>query len=1276
MAINLPTLIQRVRVDTSGLAKGEKAAASFAQTMRQFGKDLDAETVRLQEDTDKLAESTSASNTEHKETTKAVKPATEALKEHGKATRDTTKATNETTRATTRNSRATRRNRTDHDSLSRSVRATAAAMRAAKKDIRSVDNILGRVGSGIGGIASLFFKLDAAASLVGPALTTLSSLGAGAIGVAGGLGQIASALGAVSVAAVGSLSQMSGVVAAFPGLLGAAATGFIAMKASFKGVGDYYKAVAKYGKDSDQAKAKFKALAPEVRTLTKTLDVYKAAIADMGDITRQIATPGFTKALKSATPVLAVFKDGTKDLAKEVSIFAQGLGKFVGSKGFLADLRKLAGNNTKVFSALSAGVRPLVGAFTNIAVAAAPMTLLLAKASTQFAKFLEVKTSKRGSLTEFFTRAGQQVIVLAHGMGSLMGALVGIGGIGAKVFFGKKGLVGGVDETMTRFNKWTNSKAGIEKITGYFAKMKPIADHTFSAVWNFTKGLKDLGTIGNNVFFGSGGMIGGIDAAAKKFSAWTSSPGGISAITGYFKEMKPVADEAWALLKDVGTSLFNLGRDKGTADLLKQIRTDLLPSIVTVVEKAKDLGPSIVTALTGIGKFIAGRDLTAITSLAGSLASIAASAGSLMESSPAFAQMTSFLLTAMLAKKVLGAKMLVGLLPFGLGAGGAAAATAAGGAGAAAAGAGGAAAGIGTGAVGAAGVGIAAKAAGLLKGAAVKGLRAGIFAMIGYAVGNAIVDIGIKPTATKGLTGAQTALDAKATWEASKKTVADSEVYQKSLKDAAAGITASRDGLAGGLLYGVNIITTGMENWFTGENNGNLSDAQHAAIAAIDAETARVIEETRLKGIAFANSPEGKAAAKAAATPVARRAALVEATALDKANADAKYKREQEQRDKADRQKVKDWKKAGQWQPDPLGRSPITLARGVPGTPKGALPMPADVKAAQDRVKALDDKARTAALRAAVPVAAKDVKNKETLAADSKAKLEAAGGRGNIKGRQSPAEAKAYADDIENLRLAREALVAANAALKANLPAPPQFGPPSNALPPMSTQALKNLKQFADDTPTAISTALDKVPPLGTAAASRLTAALSTGLAAIPALTTTALAPPTVDGTAWYNRGFTLTSQFASGITDGTGPVLFAMTHLTDGLAAKVPGSPVKEGPLRKFNDGKAGLTLAQMFAGGLTKGVPHVAKAATGLASTVAATTMPTASGAAIASPFTPAPVRTSAPAPAPGPRPVVFQIGTVQDGDTLLRRARANDRMLSLAEGGDSNQMAGIGI
>jgi tape measure domain-containing protein len=55
---------------------------------------------------------------------------------------------------------------------------------------------------------------------------------------------------------------------------------------------------------------------------------------------------------------------------------------------------------------------------------------------------------------------------------------------------------------------------------------------------------------------------------------------------------------------------------------------------------------------------------------------------------------------------------------------------------------------------------------------------------------------------------------------------------------------------------------------------------------------------------------------------------------------------------------------------------------------------------------------------------------------------------------------------------------------------------------------------------------------------------------------------------------------------------------------------------------------------------------------------------------------VKPNATGQTPTARPVEFHIGTVQDGDSLLQRARATDKMLSLAEGGDSPQMVGIGI
>ena len=44
--------------------------------------------------------------------------------------------------------------------------------------------------------------------------------------------------------------------------------------------------------------------------------------------------------------------------------------------------------------------------------------------------------------------------------------------------------------------------------------------------------------------------------------------------------------------------------------------------------------------------------------------------------------------------------------------------------------------------------------------------------------------------------------------------------------------------------------------------------------------------------------------------------------------------------------------------------------------------------------------------------------------------------------------------------------------------------------------------------------------------------------------------------------------------------------------------------------------------------------------------------------------------------PRPLNVFVDTVEDGDSLLRRARANDNMLSIAEGSNSKQLQGLGV
>jgi hypothetical protein len=1346
MAIDLPTLVQRVRVDTSGLSKAEAQAKSFASTMQAASKDIDSSTTKLAKDTEAGTKATERSNAAHRETPGSVGPATSAIREHISANREHTATSNASGAATRRHAR-------DHDALGNSVRKSTAEMKKAKTDSK----VLGGVFKNLAKVMAPGMIVGIA-SFVSPLLTLVNSLGAGAIAVAGSLGQMASAFAATGAAAVGSLAQVSGVAAALPGIAGALLTGVGAVKATFKGMtgtsAGYdaavksasaattslsaaearYQQVATNPKATAAQKASAKAaldaakarstaantavakFGPTASTMAAEVKVYKDAFKDMGDITRSITVPAFVEGMKAAAPALGVFKTGAKQLAQEIAPLARSLGQFVGSKGFLRDLSTLATNNAKVFGQLGGALKPAAGAFTNIAVAAAPMTLALAGAVRQFAVFFEKKTEDRGGMTAFFNRAAVQAVALAKSIGNVISVIIRIGSIGSSVFFGTKGLAGGILESTTRLNTWVKSGAGVAKITGYFQRMKPIAENTFGAIVNFGAGLINLAKIGSNVFFGTGGMSGGIADVAKKFNDWTKSPGGIQAITGYFQEMKPVVSEAMLLLKQVLVDMFSLGRDKSTASMLQMIRTDFLPIVTQMLQKMSAMAPAVLSTLKGVADFAGSLDPTVILAVANAFGTMVSNIGTLISIIPGLGTVVSLLLAYLSARKLLGG-VLVPLLGLAGGKGGivstllggattaggtlraggvaagaameASAATAAetlrlgavgGGKGGKVASAAGTAATIGPSVVGGGG-----KMA-VLSSAAKVALRGAIWAAIGYMIGDTIVNLTAAPAAKQGETGAKEVTDAKTVWEKSDKGPAAAATYTKALQDGAAKIKSSSDGLGGALLYGISNVGTGVANFFGGTNKRNLSQAQKDAVAAIDKETAQVKLETDARRAAWLMTPAGKKwqaqqdAANAAKNKEAAKPKNAEQTLqarYDKDVTDAKAIVAKYEKDKAAR-----WRST-------YPKNRINIEREAP---------PPEVARARkliaDAAKAEAEEARQRKIAAQIKTVGwlKDIA--DYSAQQAAKRVEGPGGRRydprlQDKANADAAKLRAAQEELNRLRGIPTGTNRPQTGIPTTTPTPPGTATP---LTPNQT-----LVATAARTAATVQAALARIPGMGTAAdaalqqklvlglamippamrpqLTSLNAGVENALAGLPASVRAAVGLPPLDPNAWFVAGKGLTQKLADGLNAGLSHVIETGAAISNGLSMLFGGSPVEAGPLVSFNNGKAGLGLADKLAVGLDKGRPRVTKAASGLAASVAATTIPQMRGT-VTSPFTPKPAAAEVAGGAAAPRPVQFHIGTVEDGDTLLRRARATDRMMSLAEGGDSMQMRGIGI
>src|SRR5690606_13913246 len=77
-----------------------------------------------------------------------------------------------------------------------------------------------------------------------------------------------------------------------------------------------------------------------------------------------------------------------------------------------------------------------------------------------------------------------------------------------------------------------------------------------------------------------------------------------------------------------------------------------------------------------------------------------------------------------------------------------------------------------------------------------------------------------------------------------------------------------------------------------------------------------------------------------------------------------------------------------------------------------------------------------------------------------------------------------------------------------------------------------------------------------------------------------------------YEKGKQLVQGFIYGMKSMAGAVGGAAKSVLGGIGRLVPGSPVKEGPLRVFNKGYAGKQLMQLLASGLLDGASEVQRA------------------------------------------------------------------------------------
>lgn len=288
---------------------------------------------------------------------------------------------------------------------------------------------------------------------------------------------------------------------------------------------------------AQQALAK---LSPEARHFVKTVVDMQPELAKLRAAAGEDFWPGVEKGLLSANRNFDVLRGTVKLTGGELGDAAEQWGAFLGSKDFGADLKSIGEANAKVIDRGSRSALSLAHAFTDITVAAEPLTDWLSRITLKASEGIEkwAETSRRtGEAKRFFEETREVLTVLGDITGDVAHSVREIGRAGYDT--GRELL----DELSTVTQHWRD---------------------------------------------------------------WTTSVDGQNELRAYFEHAKPAVEETGGLIADVTKMLFKLGAQDGTAELIHQMRDELLPAVETLLGNlSQGFGPAFVHSVTSLVKLFA-----------------------------------------------------------------------------------------------------------------------------------------------------------------------------------------------------------------------------------------------------------------------------------------------------------------------------------------------------------------------------------------------------------------------------------------------------------------------------------------------------------------------------------------------------------------------------------------------------------------------------------------------------------------------------------------------
>ncbi|QOV40150.1 hypothetical protein IM697_18150 [Streptomyces ferrugineus] len=357
--------------------------------------------------------------------------------------------------------------------------------------------------------------------------------------------------GAGLTALVSAAAPAVGVLGAIPGLITAGATAAIGTTVAFKGFGDALKESVKaqqmLARDGKVTEAQQKKVKEALDKLSPSAREAVSAVSSLqvawGKVRMAVSERFFSKVA-----------DDIKPLAKSVfPLLEDALGDSASQMGSLAE---------------------------------------------RGAKFMQTGPFRR----DFKTIAGTNSRVISHmtdGLANMGRAtldfLVASGPFTERVAKGGK-----------RLTQWFRASVQAGRETGSLAKFLDHAGDKAAQLGRTTGSLiKGLGGVGRAAMDTGNALLDGLEGSMLRFERWATSGAGQRAMEQFFSDAAPVFHEVNALFGDLMRGLGRSMRDGGILDLVRQIRTELMPALGTFFNAlGQSVGPALISVISNIATAI------------------------------------------------------------------------------------------------------------------------------------------------------------------------------------------------------------------------------------------------------------------------------------------------------------------------------------------------------------------------------------------------------------------------------------------------------------------------------------------------------------------------------------------------------------------------------------------------------------------------------------------------------------------------------------------------